>query len=101
MEKKEILVINGGGPLKGEVSISGAKNSALPILAACVLGTEEIILDAVPDLKDVEIMIEVLRHLGAKVEYLDKDTVSIDSSNINTCETPYELMDKMLSLIHI
>ncbi len=95
MEKKEILVINGGGPLKGEVSISGAKNSALPILAACVLGTEEIILDAVPDLKDVEIMIEVLRHLGAKVEYLDKDTVSIDSSNINTCETPYELMDKM------
>ena len=40
-------------------------------------------------------MIEVLRHLGAKVDYLDKDTVKIDSSNINTCETPYELMDKM------
>ena len=40
-------------------------------------------------------MIEVLRHLGAKVDYLDKDTVRIDSSNINTCETPYDLMDKM------
>jgi len=95
MNKKELLVINGASPLCGEVSISGAKNSALPILAACVLGTEEIILDGVPALKDVEIMIEVLRHLGAKVDYLDKDTVKIDSSNINTCETPYELMDKM------
>ena len=68
MDKKEILLINGGGPLRGEVIISGAKNSALPILAACVLGTEEIILDGVPDLKDVEIMIEVLRHLGSKVD---------------------------------
>lgn len=95
MDKKEILVINGGGPLKGEVCISGAKNSALPILAACVLGTEEIILDAVPDLVDVEIMIEVLRHLGSKVEYIDKETVRIDSSGINTSETPFELMDKM------
>jgi UDP-N-acetylglucosamine 1-carboxyvinyltransferase len=95
MDKKELLVINGSGPLCGEVSISGAKNSALPILAACILGTEEIILDGVPALKDVEIMIEVLRHLGAKVDYLDKDTVRIDSSNINTCETPYDLMDKM------
>lgn len=95
MDKKEILVINGGGPLEGEVTISGAKNSALPILAACVLGTEEIILDGVPGLKDVEIMIEVLRHLGSKIEYISEDSVRIDSSGINTCETPFELMDKM------
>ena len=95
MDNKEILVINGGKPLEGEVCISGAKNSALPILAACVLGTEEIILEAIPKLKDVEIMIDVLRHLGSKVEYIDDETVRIDSSNINTCETPFELMDKM------
>lgn len=95
MDKKEILLINGGGPLRGEVIISGAKNSALPILAACVLGTEEIILDGVPDLKDVEIMIEVLRHLGSKVEYIGDESLRIDSSGINTCETPFELMDKM------
>ena len=95
MDKKEILVINGGKPLNGEVSISGAKNSALPILAACVLGTEEIILDGVPNLKDVEIMIEVLKHLGSKVEFIDEQTLRIDSSAINTCETPFELMDKM------
>lgn len=95
MTKKEILVINSNGPLKGEVTISGAKNSALPILAACVLGTEEIILDGVPELKDVEIMVEVLKHLGSKVEYLNTNSFRIDSSGINTTETPYELMDKM------
>ncbi len=95
MAKKEILIINSNGPLKGEVNISGAKNSALPILAACVLGTEEIILDGVPELKDVEIMVEVLKHLGSNIKYLDKNTLSIDSSGINTCETPFELMDKM------
>lgn len=95
MAKKEILIIKSNGPLKGEVSISGAKNSALPILAACVLGTEEIILDGVPELKDVEIMVEVLKHLGSEVKYLDQNTLSINSASINTCETPYELMDKM------
>lgn len=95
MTKKEILIINSNGPLKGEVTISGAKNSALPILAACVLGTEEIILEGVPELKDVEIMVEVLKHLGSKIKYLDTNTLSIDSSGINTTETPYELMDKM------
>lgn len=95
MTKKEMFVINSTGPLKGEVEISGAKNSALPILAACVLGTEEIILDGVPELKDVEIMIDVLKHLGSKVQYLDRNTLKINSASINTCETPYELMDKM------
>ena len=95
MAKKEILIINSNGPLKGEVIISGAKNSALPILAACVLGTEEIILDGVPELKDVEIMVEVLKHLGSKVEYLDQNTLKINSACINTSESPYELMDKM------
>ncbi|MDO5047732.1 MAG: UDP-N-acetylglucosamine 1-carboxyvinyltransferase [Anaerococcus sp.] len=93
--QKDILVMNSNGPLKGEVKIDGAKNSALPILAACVLGTEEIILDGVPELKDVEIMVEVLKHLGSKIEYLSKNTLRIDSSGITTCETPYELMDKM------
>ena len=95
MAGKEILVINSNGPLKGEVNISGAKNSALPILAACVLGTEEIILDGVPELKDVEIMVEVLKHLGSEVKYLDTNTLSINSASINTCETPFDLMDKM------
>ena len=74
-------------PLKGRVRISGAKNSALPILAASLLGTEDIVLEDVPDLKDVEIMCQVLSSLGAKVERLDRGTIKINSANINSYET--------------
>lgn len=95
MEKKEIFVVKANGPLKGEVSISGAKNSALPILAACLLGSEEIILDEVPKLKDIEVMVEILRNLGCKVEYLDPTTLKIDPSGVDHYEAPFELMDKM------
>jgi len=82
-------------PLKGKVRISGAKNSALPILAASLLGTEDIILEDVPNLKDIEVMCEVLTSLGAKVEKLDKGIIKINSSNINNYITRYELMSKM------
>ncbi|NLW23194.1 MAG: UDP-N-acetylglucosamine 1-carboxyvinyltransferase [Tissierellia bacterium] len=82
-------------PLRGTVRINGAKNSALPILAASLLGTEDIILEDVPKLKDVEVICEVLVSLGAKVEFLDKGTIKINSANINNYETPYELMSKM------
>ena len=82
-------------PLKGNVRISGAKNSALPILAASLLGTEDIILEDVPRLKDVEIMCEVLTSLGSTVEYLEEDVIKINSANVNKYETNYELMSKM------
>ncbi len=82
-------------PLKGSVRVSGAKNAALPILAASILGTEDIILEDVPDLKDVEIMCEVLSSLGAKVEKLEKGIIKINSKDINKHETKYELMSKM------
>ncbi len=82
-------------PLKGNVRISGAKNSALPILAASLLGTEDIILEDVPRLKDVQIMCEVLTSLGSTVEYLAEDVIKINSANVNKYETNYELMSKM------
>jgi len=82
-------------PLRGNVRISGAKNSALPILAASLLGTEDIILEDVPQLKDVEVMCEVLSSLGARVEFLDKRVIKINSRDIKNYETPYELMSKM------
>ena len=81
--------------MKGNVRISGAKNSALPLLAASLLGTEDIILEDVPRLKDVEIMCEVLTSLGATVEYLEKDVIKINSANVNKFETSYDLMSKM------
>ncbi len=82
-------------PLKGKVRINGAKNSALPILAASLLGTEDIILEDVPKLKDVEIICEVLASLGAKVEFLDEGAIKINSADINKYQTPYDLMSKM------
>jgi UDP-N-acetylglucosamine 1-carboxyvinyltransferase len=89
------LLVEKSPPLRGNVRISGAKNSALPILAASLLGTEDIILEDVPQLKDVEVMCEVLSSLGAKVEFLDKKVIKINSRDINNYETPYELMSKM------
>lgn len=82
-------------PLRGNVRISGAKNAALPILAASLLGTEDIILEDVPKLKDVEIMCEVLTSLGSKVDYLGEGVIRINSAGINNYETSYELMSKM------
>lgn len=82
-------------PLRGNVRISGAKNSALPIMAASLLGTEDIILEDVPMLKDVDVMCEVLTSLGVKVEILDKGVIKINSKDIDNYETPYELMSKM------
>ena len=95
MNKEEILVVRKNGPLKGEVYISGAKNSALPILAASLLATEEVILDEVPKLKDIRVMVEILRSLNAKVEYITETSLRIDSSKVDKFETPFELMDKM------
>ncbi|MCF6463945.1 UDP-N-acetylglucosamine 1-carboxyvinyltransferase [Clostridium sp. Cult1] len=89
------IMVEKSPPLRGNVRISGAKNSALPILAASLLGTEDIILEDVPKLKDVEVISEVLSSLGAKVEFLDKGIIKINSKDINNYETPYELMSKM------
>lgn len=91
----ERILVEKSPPLKGTVRISGAKNAALPILAASLLGTEDIILEDVPKLKDVEIMCEVLESLGSKVEYLGEGVIKINSANINSYETSYELMSKM------
>ena len=88
------ILVKSKGPLKGKVRISGAKNAALPILAATILGTEEIVLEDVPELKDVEIITEVLRGLGLKIEK-DGNKLVIDPSGLNSYETDYELMSKM------
>ncbi len=91
----EYFRIRNSGPLKGSVKVSGAKNAALPILAACLLGTEEIILSDLPPLKDVEVMVEVLKSLGCKVEYEDETTLHIDPSGVNCTEAPSDLMNQM------
>ena len=91
----ERLLVEKSPPLRGTVRISGAKNSALQILAACLLGTEDIILEDVPKLKDIEVMCEVLTSLGSKIEHLKDGVIKINSANVDKFETKYELMSKM------
>lgn len=91
----EKIVVRQSNPLTGKVKISGSKNSALPIIAACLLGTEPIVLEEVPKLKDVEIILKVLESLGTKIEYIDESVIKIDSSKINSYITTYDLMSKM------
>jgi UDP-N-acetylglucosamine 1-carboxyvinyltransferase len=89
------ILVRKSGTLEGTVKIDGAKNAALPIIAASLLGTEPIVLEDVPNLVDVKIILKVLESLGAKVEFLSENRVSIDSSKINSFVTDRSLMEKM------
>lgn len=91
----EKIVVSNSGPLSGSVKVSGAKNAALPIIAASLLGTEPIILENVPELSDINVILKVLESLGSKVKYLDENTVEIDSSNLTGHIAPMELMNRM------
>lgn len=82
------------GALKGTIKIDGAKNAVLPIIAASLLVEGKCVLKSVPNLRDVHVISDLLRHLGAEVEYSD-GVLTIDSTNINTYEAPYDLVKKM------
>ncbi len=89
------IIVEKSPSLKGNVRVSGAKNAALPILAATLLSTDTCVLKDVPDLEDVRVISEVLEILGAKVSKTGEDQLEINSTNINNVEAPYELMSKM------
>ncbi len=93
------LIINGGKPLFGDVNISGAKNAALPIMAATILASDNVTLANVPHLKDVTTMMELLGQLGAKLVVEEKMQVSVDASEINNLVAPYELVKTMRASI--
>ena len=88
------IVVKKSNPLKGTVKIDGAKNAVLPIIAATLLAKGKSVIREVPNLRDVHVISDLLRHLGAEVEYKDK-TLTVDATNITTCEAPYELVRKM------
>ena len=91
-----VLAIRGGLPLRGEVTISGSKNAALPILAATLLTREECILTNIPNLSDVHTMVEMLGALGAETDYdSESGRVRINAASIATTEAPPELVGKM------
>lgn len=90
----EKLVINGGTPLKGEVTISGAKNSAVAILPATLLIDGTCIINNLPNIVDVKLSCEILEGLGAKIKWLDKNSIEIDNRNITNTIAPIDLTRK-------
>jgi UDP-N-acetylglucosamine 1-carboxyvinyltransferase len=93
------LKINGGKPLQGEITISGAKNAALPILAASLLAKDNVTIQNVPHLKDVTTMMELLGQLGAKLLVDENLQIQIDSNSVNELVAPYELVKTMRASI--
>ena len=92
------LVIQGGARLQGEVTVSGAKNAALPILCAALLAETPLKLSSVPKLKDVGTTIHLLEHMGVKASR-QGDKVDLDASIIHTLEAPYEMVKTMRASI--
>ena len=106
MSSEEVFVVNGGKPISGTVPIYGAKNSVLKLMAASVLCEGETCIENVPCISDVGVMEQVLTTIGAKVTHgpergKDKHVIFIDTSNLNSFETPYELVAKMRASISI
>ena len=78
----EQYIIKGGRPLSGEVNISGAKNAALGILAAAVMTDEDVIIENLPDVRDINVLLEAISEIGADVKRIDRHTVKINGGNI-------------------
>jgi len=93
------FVIKGGKPLVGEVSISGAKNAALPLIAATLLAQNDVILSNVPNVADIKTLIQLLINLGAKCEFLDENRLKINTNSINSTKANYDIVRKMRASI--
>jgi UDP-N-acetylglucosamine 1-carboxyvinyltransferase len=91
----EKFVIEGGVPLSGTIVPAGNKNAALPILAACLLTDDEVILRNVPRISDVETMLELLESLGAKVQWIGPSEVSVEAAEIASTDVDRDLSERI------
>lgn len=93
------LLITGGNPLNGEIRISGAKNAALPILAATLLADTPSYISNIPHLQDITTMIELLGRMGVDLVIDEKLNIEVDSSRVHTFTAPYDLVKTMRASI--
>lgn len=91
----EQIIINGGHPLYGNVSVSGMKNAALPVICACILNEESCIIDNIPPVSDIETLIDILASMGASVNRLTKNSVEINCKNLVPCTSSNEMASKL------
>ena len=93
------ILIQGGIPLHGEVAVSGAKNAALPILAATLLAGGKCEIGHVPGLRDVDTILRLIRHLGGEADYSGAGRIEVDNTHACGCEAPYDLVRTMRASI--
>ena len=91
----EQYVIKGGNPLVGEVEIGGAKNAALAILSAAIMTDETILIENLPDVRDINVLLEAIAGIGAQVERINRSTVKINGSTIADISVDYEYIKKI------
>ena len=91
----EQYIIKGGNPLVGEVEIGGAKNAALAILAAAIMTDDTVRIENLPDVNDINVLLEAIEGIGASVERLDRHTVKINGSTIGDISVDYEYIKKI------
>ncbi len=91
----EQYIIKGGNPLVGEVEIAGAKNAALGILAAAIMTDETVTIDNLPDVNDINVLLEAIEGIGASVQKLDRHTVRINGSTIQNLSIDYDYIKKI------
>ena len=86
----EQYIIKGGNPLVGEVEIGGAKNAALGILAAAIMADEPVLIENLPDVNDINVMLEAIEGIGAMVQRIDRHTVKINGNTIGDFSIDYD-----------
>ena len=91
----EQYIIKGGQPLVGEVEIGGAKNAALAILVAAIMTDETVLIDNLPDVSDINVMLDAISEIGAMVQRIDRHTVRINASTVQNVSIDYESMKKI------
>ena len=91
----EKYVINGGSCLRGEVEISGAKNAAVAIIPAALMVDGVCVIENMPQISDTEMLLTILKELGAKIRFLNRSTVEIDCTQVWMQDAPYDLMRKI------
>ena len=95
------IVIEGGFPLNGEISVSGAKNSAIKLMAVCLLTDEPVTLTNMPRLRDTRSMAGLLRHLGVEVDAGDADVMKMHAPKLTELTAPYDLVRKMRASFNV
>lgn len=91
----EQYIIKGGIPLKGEIEIGGAKNAALAILAAAIMTDEDVIVDNLPDVRDINVMLQAIEAIGGSVVHINRHTVKINGFGIGKLSLDYEYIKKI------